>query len=250
MTTRQRNMKDDLFQPIRVEKVSEKVAKQIMGLIADGVLKVGDRLPSERDLAERMGVSRTSVREALQQLEAKGIIQIVHGGGSIIQNVTAQDIQKPIELYIEQDKRRVLELAELRAVMEAWAAREAAKNRTEQEVETIREYLEEMEKDLLRGVINYKADFRYHLEIASATHNGIYLHIIDNIYNLIYYSIKIHRETVFTGKEAQEKILDHHRKIFRGIKNGDPDEAESAMREHLEFVVQEFKRKYYPELLE
>ncbi len=249
MTNRHNDIRDDVFQPIRVEKVSEKVAKQIMKLIADGVLKVGDRLPSERDLAERMGVSRTSVREALQQLEAKKIIDIVHGGGSIIKNVTAQDIQKPLELYIEQDKRRVLELAELRAVMEAWAAREAAKNRTPQEVETIKEYLEEMEKDLLRGIINYQADFRYHLEIAAATHNGIYLHIIDNIYNLIHYSIKIHRETVFTEKESQEKILNHHRKIFYGIEKGNPDEAEAAMREHLEFVVQEFKRKYFPELI-
>jgi GntR family transcriptional repressor for pyruvate dehydrogenase complex len=142
-------------------------------LIADGVLKVGDRLPSERDLSEQLGVSRTSVREALQQLEMRGLLETVHGGGSIVRNITEQEIRKPIELFLEQDKKLVLELAELRAFMEAWAAREAAEphRRAGYHARLPRGDGRDFEK----GQIRYDADVKYHTEIASATHT-IYLH--------------------------------------------------------------------------
>ncbi len=248
MTTRQNGIQTGVFATIRVERIPDKVADQLKKLISDGVLKVGDRIPSERDLSEQMGVSRTSVREALQQMEMQGFLETIHGGGSIVRNLTAREIRKPIELFLEQDKKRVLELAELRAFMEAWAAREAAKHRTEAELETIRGYLEEMERDFEKGQIRYDVDFKYHTEIAAATHNTIYLHIIDNIYHLVNYSIKVHREEVFTSRGDQERILNHHRKIFNAIAAGDPDAAEAAMKEHLAFVVREFKARFFPPL--
>ena len=247
MTSKGNGLPPLTFDTIRVDRISEKVAGQLYKRISDGLLKVGDRLPSERELSEKMGVSRTSVREALQQLEMHGILEIVHGGGSIIRNITEQEIRKPLERFIEQDKKRVLELAELRAFMEAWAAREAARNRTDQELETMRGYLEEMERDFEQGAIRYDVDFKYHTEIAAATHNTIYLHLIDNIYTLINYSVKIHREEVFTGRGDQETILNHHRTIYNAIRDRNPDAAEVAMKEHLAFVVREFKRKFFPD---
>lgn len=247
MTTKQNGLISGLFTQVRVDRVADKVAEQLRGLISDGKVKVGDRLPSERELAEQMGVSRISIREALQQLEMQGMLEIVHGGGSIVRNITGQEIRKTLELFLERDPKRVLELAELRAFMEAWAAREAARHRTESELEAIRGYLEEMERDFERGPIRYDVDFKYHTEIAGATHNTIYLHLIDNIYNLINYSIKIHHEEVFTGRDDQETILNHHRNIFNAIRDRNPDAAEVAMKEHLAFVVQEFKRKFFPD---
>ena len=247
MTIKQNGTISALFTPIRVERVADKVAEQLKKLIADGVVKVGDRLPPERELAEQMGVSRASVREALQQLEMQGMLEIVHGGGSIVRNITGQEIRKTLELFLERDPKRVLELAELRAFMEAWAAREAARHRTEAELETMRGYLEEMERDFEKGQIRYDVDFKYHTEIAGATHNTIYLHLIDNIYSLINYSIKIHREEVFTGRGDQETILNHHRTVYNAIRDGNPDAAEAATKEHLAFVVREFKRKFFPD---
>jgi GntR family transcriptional repressor for pyruvate dehydrogenase complex len=249
MTNRQNGLPTSVFTPIRVERISEKVAAQLKKLIADGVLKVGDRLPSERDLSEQLGVSRTSIREALQQLEMQGILSTVHGGGSVVQNITEREIRKPIELFLEQDKKRVLELAELRAFMEAWAAREAASNRTDAELETMHGYLLEMEGDFEKGQVRYDLDVKYHTEIAAATHNTIYLHIIDTVYTLIKYSIKVHREEVFTSRGDQEIILNHHRKIFNAIAARDPDAAETAMKEHLAFVVREFTARFFPPLV-
>jgi GntR family transcriptional repressor for pyruvate dehydrogenase complex len=246
MTNKQTGSTGGLFTPIRVERVADKVADQLKKLISDGAVKVGDRLPPERDLAEQMGVSRASVREALQQLEMQGMLEIVHGGGSVVRNMTGQEIRKTLEIFLEQDRKRVLELAELRAFMEAWAAKEAAKNRTDAELETMRGYLEEMERDFEKGQIRYDIDFKYHTEIAAATHNTIYLHLIDNIYTLISYSIKVHREEVFTGRGDQETILNHHRAVYNAIRDRAPEAAEEAMKEHLVFVVREFKRKFFP----
>jgi GntR family transcriptional regulator, transcriptional repressor for pyruvate dehydrogenase complex len=230
-----------MFQPIRVERVSERVANQLKRVIADGIFKVGDRLPSERDLAEQMGVSRPSVREAIQQLEVLGMVETLHGGGSIVKNITEQQLRSPMEILLGDDRQRVLELTEVRSFMEAWAAREAATKRTPAEVERMRRYLREMEQDFEKGQIRFEVDFKFHTEIAAATHNTVFLHLIDSVYQLINYSIRIHREQIFVARTDQETILVHHQKVFRAIEAGDPQAAESAMKEHLTYVVKEFK---------
>lgn len=245
MSSRQSEIKRGIFVQIRAERIAEKVAEQLRKLVADGALKAGDRLPSERELSEEMGVSRTSVREAVQRLEFEGILETIHGGGSIIRNLTEQEIRRPIERFLKEDKKHVLELAELRAFMEAWAAREAAKKRTQADLQTIRAYLEEMEKDLEKGRIRYEVDFKFHTEIAAATHNTVYLHLVDNIYHLFLYSIKIHHEEVFVSREDQEMLQKQHRNVFAAIRDGNPDAAEGAMREHLTFVLEEFTRHFF-----
>jgi GntR family transcriptional regulator, transcriptional repressor for pyruvate dehydrogenase complex len=231
------------FKRIRLERVSEKVVNQLKRAIGDGIFRVGDRLPSERDLAEQMGVSRPSIREAIQQLELQGIVDTIHGGGSIVRNLTEQEIRKPIEIVLGDDRQRVLELTEVRAFMETWAAKQAAKHRTDDELERIRTYLEEMEHDFEKGEIRAELDFKFHAEIAAAAHNTIFSHLMNNIYELIGYSIRVHREQVFTTREDQQTIFHSHLKVFKAIKNRDPDAAEAAMNQHLLFVVSEFKKR-------
>jgi len=233
---------EPVFKPIRLERISHKVASQLKKAISDGIFRAGDRLPSERELAEQMGVSRPSIREAIQQLELQGIVEIVHGGGTVVKNITEREIQKPMEIFIGDDKQRVLELTEVRSYMEPLAARQAATNRTEEELERIRYYLEEMEQDFEKGLIRYEIDFQFHTEIAAAAHNMIFLHLMSSIYQLINYSIKIHREQMFVSKEAQERVLNHHLRVFKAIQNKDPEAAEAAMKDHLQFVVEEFAK--------
>jgi GntR family transcriptional regulator, transcriptional repressor for pyruvate dehydrogenase complex len=247
MEPKPKHAADTVFRPIRLERVAEKIALQLKNAISNGVFKVGNRLPSERELAEQMGVSRTSVREAIQQLELLGIVETVHGGGSIVKNLTEQGIRSPMEIVLEEDKRRVLELTEVRAFMEAWAAKQAAAHRTDAELELIRGYLEEMERDLEKGRVRPEIDFKFHAEIAAATHNTVFVHLIENIHQLISYSIKVHREEVFLSREDQETIFDHHLRVFKAIRNKDPKAAEDAMSTHLRFVVQEFKKKFIPD---
>jgi GntR family transcriptional repressor for pyruvate dehydrogenase complex len=232
-----------VFAPIRLERVADKVVSQLKKAISDGLLRVGDRLPSERDLAEFMGVSRPSIREAVQRLELLGMVETTQGGGSVVRSLTEDQIEKPIEMVLGDDKQRVLELTEIRAFMEAWAAKQAAANRTDEELELMRGCLDEMERDFEKGATRFEVDLKFHTEIAAATHNVIYLHFINSIYSLINYSVRIHREQVLTGKEDQKRILDHHRKIFQAIRDRDPGAAEAAMKGHLLFVVREYKKR-------
>lgn len=243
MNGKRDNASQNVFQPIRLERLSEKVASQLKKAISSGIFRVGARLPSERELAEQMGVSRPSIREAIQQLELLGMVETVHGGGSIVKNLTEQEISKPIEVVLKQDRQGVLEVTEVRAFMEAWAARQAAIHRTDEELELIRGYLEEMERDLERGRIRPEIDFQFHAEIAAATHNTIFVHLIQNIHQLISYSLRVHREEVFFTHEAQVTIFNHHLRVFKAIEDKDADAAEAAMRDHLEYVVREFKKQ-------
>jgi len=247
MNDKRDDASQSVFQPIRLERLSEKVASQLKRAISSGIFRVGERLPSERELAEQMGVSRPSIREALQQLELLGIVETVHGGGSVVKNLTEQEISKPMEIVLKEDRQRVLEVTEVRAFMEAWAARQAAANRTEEELELIRGFLEEMERDLEKGRIRPELDFQFHTEIAAATHNTIFVHLIQNIHQLISYSLRIHREQVFITREAQETIFDHHLRVFKAIQDQDADAAEVAMRDHLQYVVREFKKQMLSE---
>ena len=235
-----------VFRPIKVERVAEKIASQLKKAITDGTFRVGDRLPSERDLAEQMGVSRPSVREAIQQLELLGMLESVHGGGTLVKSLIEQEIQRPMEIVLGEDKQKVVELTEVRAFMEAWAARQAAANRTEDELERMRGWLEEMEHDLEKGRIRAELDVKFHTELAAASHNTIFLHMIQNIYSLITYSITLYREQVFLTREDQETIFHHHLRIFKAIQNRDPDAAEVAMSDHLHFVVEQFKTRFMP----
>jgi len=232
---------------VRFKKKSSFIAEQILRMINSGRYPAGSKLPSERAITEQMGVSRPSVRQALQQLEFQGIVETLHGGGTIVKNITEREIQKPMEVFLGDDRQRVLELTEVRAYMEALSARQAAINRSEEELARIRYYLEEMEHDLEEGEIRYEIDFKFHTEVAAAAHNTIFLHLMSSIYQLINYSIKIHREQMFVTRESQEKILNHHLRIFKAIQNRDPDEAEAAMKEHLLFVVEEFRKWSAPQ---
>jgi GntR family transcriptional regulator, transcriptional repressor for pyruvate dehydrogenase complex len=245
----EKNDKDEsaIFQPIRLERVADKVAKQLKKAISDGLLKVGDRLPPERELAEKMGVSRPSVREALQKLEVIGMVQTVHGGGTVVRNITEREVQTPFEAVIGLDKHKVVELTEVRACLETWAARQAAVVRTEPELDLIRTYLERMEKDLESGKIQAESDVSFHTAIAAATHNTIFLHLVQSIFQLIAFSIRIYREEVFLAADDQQTIFRHHLSVYNAIRNCDAVAAEEAMSEHLQFIIQEYRKRFLAE---
>jgi GntR family transcriptional regulator, transcriptional repressor for pyruvate dehydrogenase complex len=233
-----------IFRPIKLERVSEKVASQLKEAITEGKFRMGDRLPAERELAEQMGVSRPSVREALQQLELLGLIESVHGGGTIVKSLTEKEIQSPIEILLGEDVQKVVELTEVRALLEAWAAKQAANNRTDEELELMQSYLRQMEQDLNKGRVRADIDYKFHTEIAAASHNTIFLHLMQTIHQLVSYSVKLNRELLFLAREDQETIFDHHTRVFQAIRNRDSQAAEAAMNEHLHFVMVEYKARF------
>ena len=115
--------RDPSFRRIAPQRISDRVADEIARLIATGRLIPGQRLPGERDLAVRMGVSRVSIRAALQQLKAQGLVSAVQGGGTRVKS-SAVELDRPLSELLRLNRENLHDLAEIRAILEVWAARE------------------------------------------------------------------------------------------------------------------------------
>ncbi len=225
---------------LKIETIPDKIASQILELISKGKLKVGDTLPSERKLTEMLNVSRSSVREALKYLEVLGFIKTYPGKRTIVRNVSEEIISSPIKILLEKDQNKIIELTKIRAFLEAYGAREAAINRTENDIKNLKSIIDEMEKDLKLKKIDFKTDFSFHMHIAYASKNTIYIHIIENIHSLLSSSLKFYREVLFTSMVSQRILFNQHKEIFINILNKSPDKAEKSMRKHLEYVIEEY----------
>ncbi len=225
-----------------IESVPDKVAKQILDLIAKGKFQIGEPLPSERKLSEIFKVSRASIREALKYLELSGFIKTAHGKRTIIKNATEDTIKNPLQLLLTKDERKIVELTKIRAYLEAYGAKDAAINRTEQDIKKLENIINRMEYYFTENIINFKTDFDFHMTVATSTKNLIYIHITDTVHNLISSSLKFYREVIFVSRESQEQLLIQHKEIFKFIKEQEPELAEKAMKNHLQYVIKEYRK--------
>jgi len=226
----------NVFKPIRPKKISEEIVTQIKVLIADGQLKPGERVPSERELASLLGVSRPSVREAIMVLEAMGLVESRQGGGTYVRSLTAAALADPLSSMVEKNPRMLHNLAEVRMGLETWSAYLAAQRATDEEIAELRKLVVEMERQAESGGWDAEIDTRFHYAITTATHNTIQLHVLNTIHGLFHTTIMV-ALTEFYQKEGYiEMLLDHHRTIMERIAARDPDGARQAMTEHLELV--------------
>jgi DNA-binding FadR family transcriptional regulator len=230
---------DPRFREIERERVSERVAQEIMKMIAAGTLAPGERLPGERQLAEMMNVSRVSVRAALQELKAQGIVTAVQGGGTRITAVPA-DHESGLMRLVRADVKNLHELAEIRANIEVWAARRAARYASPEQIEEIRRALEAMADPERGGGHKAEDDYAFHMAIAKATGSAVYMHLMSTLHDILERMFEYHRYTLIARPEDDAMLLTHHRKIFDAIKARDPEAAGRAMQEHLEAVVRSY----------
>jgi len=227
-----------VFKPIRPKKISEEIVEQIKDLIAKGDLRPGDRVPSEREMASLLGVSRPSVREAIMVLEAMGLLESRQGGGTFVRSLTEVSISDPLLNMVESDPSLLLSLVEIRMGLETWSSYLAAKRITDPEIQELADLLQQMERDAASGGWNADVDARFHYKITSATHNTLQLHLLDTIHGLYHATIQIALMEFYQRKGYIEILLDQHRSIFNAISSRDPDGARQAMMIHLEFVLE------------
>jgi GntR family transcriptional repressor for pyruvate dehydrogenase complex len=225
-----------MFKSIKHTKVSDEIVNQIKSQISEGMLKPGDRLPPERDLVKEFGVSRPSLREALNSLVATGFLE-VKGKRTFIKSVTSESMQNPLSLLIKTDTKKIFDLIEVRKAMEVWGAFLAAQRATEEDISQLENIMEEMRKAFEAGRSWEKQDADFHLGIAQATHNTIQTHMMSTIYDLLKESV----ERVFKDRSKVKKLFDHHYRIFNAIKNHSPDKARERTLEHLNYVESEVK---------
>ena len=225
-----------MFKSIKHTKISNEIVNQIKNQISEGMLKPGDRLPPERDLVKEFGVSRPSLREALNSLVAMGFLE-VKGKRTYIKSVASESMLDPLSLLIKTDTQKIFDLIEVRKAIEAWGAFLAAQRATEEDIKQLENILEEMGKAFEQGRSWEKQDADFHLGIAQATHNTIHTHMMSTIYDFLRESVA----RVFKDRAKVKILLDHHYRIFSAIKNHSPEKARERTLEHLNYVESELK---------
>ena len=225
--------------PVKVEletiqktKVYEEVAAQIERRIVDGVLKPGDKLPPERELAERFDVSRSAVREALRSLELKGMVEPRPGEGTLVRTPSIDSLLNPLASLLGQKLEVVHELLEVRQMIEPPLAARAARNAEPEDIARLESILERHKEKVSRREPTIEEDSEFHYTIAQASKNSVILKVVDMMMDILRES----RERSLQVEGRREKSLAGHRRIFNAIKRHDAEGAEEAMRQHLEEI--------------
>ncbi len=226
-----------VLEPIRPKKISEEIVSQIKQLISKGELKPGDRIPSERELATMLGVSRPSVREAIMVLEAMGFLDSRQGGGTFVKALTEGSIMNPLAKLVEQrDPELLRSLAEVRMGLESWSAYLAAKRANDEDLADMRRLYAIMVKQAAKGGWDSEVDAEFHYAITAASHNSLQMHVLDSIHTLFNTTIQVALMEFYRQEGHVQKLLNHHRGIMEAIAARKPELAREKMMEHLTMV--------------
>jgi GntR family transcriptional regulator, transcriptional repressor for pyruvate dehydrogenase complex len=224
-----------MYVPIQSVKVFEQVAEQIEKRILDGELRSGDRLPTERELAEQFHVSRTAVREAMKILAQRGLVDMRPGRGTIVIDGAHEAMQESINLAMKLKLGEVGgsdNLVEVREILETEIAALAAARATEKEIDAMREAVKVMDESLNDADAFIAADNNFHEALAQGTQNTLILILVNSIVNLL----SEQRKQIFEVEGGPQRGQIHHKRILESIIRRDPQAARAAMRSHLRQV--------------
>jgi DNA-binding FadR family transcriptional regulator len=215
-------------------KLSDEVFSRLKALIENGELKAGDDMPSERELMERFGVGRPAIREAMQALAGKGLVEISHGERAKVLQVTAESIFRqvdlPAKLMLSGSSDSLEYLKSARIFFERGMVREAAARATAQDIIELRELVERQSRNIGDSELFIDADMAFHQKIAQISGNPIFAAVSGAMLGWLK---SYHTEMlIWTGRE--NFTLAEHEEIIRMIEKGDADLAEKAMIKHLE----------------
>ena len=226
------------FEPILQEKLSMGVVRQIEGLILRGILRPGARLPSERELSERMGVSRPSLREALSDLQERGLLASKAGAGVFVADVLGSAFSPALITLFSSHDGAVFDYISFRRDMEGLAAERAARLGFDMDLKVIDTIFKKMEaahtKRNPADEAHLDADF--HLAIIEASHNIIMLHMMRSMYELLREGVFYNRTVMFKQRTTRDTLLEQHRAINAALQARDPERARAAVEGHLSFV--------------
>jgi len=223
-----------VYRAVKTFRLFEQIVQQVEDSILKGQLKPGDQLPAERDLAQRFGVSRTAVREAVKTLREKGLVEAYSGRGTFVTNGTSQAMRQSLDLMIRINPQEGLSnLAELRLVLEPEIAALAVPRIEEQLLSTMREAVAAMDRNLNDPDAYVEADLDFHLALAEAAGNPLILSLLDSIVGLL----REQRSRIFNVDGGPERGQYHHKRILAAIDQRDPEAAREAMRAHLKQVL-------------
>ena len=219
------------FEVVRRNKVYEEVAKQIERLILKK-LKPGDKLPSERELAEMLQVSRSSIRDAIRGLELMGLVEPRQGAGTIVRELSAESLVNPFANALKRRRDLVSELLDFRKMLEPPLAARAATRASADEISEMEEILHRQEEKQGQGDAAIAEDAEFHYNVALASGNSVVLKVLDILMDLL----RETRERSLQVEGRPQKSLAGHRRILAAIKRHDGEGAKAAMRRHIEDI--------------
>jgi GntR family transcriptional repressor for pyruvate dehydrogenase complex len=227
----------DWFGQVRREpRLVDQVADRMLETIIARGLRPGDKLPSEREISEQFGVSRTVVREAVQTLAGKGVIEARSGSGLRVAEADATTVSASMQHYLRGSALEYSQIHEVRVMLEVEIAGLAAERATAADLERLDLAMTSMERAIGNVEAASEDDVQFHRAIAAATHNPMHLILLDSIGPSL---LEIRRSTLAAraGAAAGEKALASHREIFERIEARDQEGARAAMNAHLESVA-------------
>jgi GntR family transcriptional repressor for pyruvate dehydrogenase complex len=233
------------MQTIQTQRVADAIASRIEKLILEGALRPGEKLASERVLAERLDVSRPSLRDALEMLVNRGLLEATRGGTVVAEFLLP--VMTPLANLYRDHENAAADYLEFRQWVEAQAARMAAERATDVDKKAIRDCLAEMRKahkskDTAQEA---NADVGLHILVYEASHNFVVLHVMRALSELLRNNVFFNREHLYRRRGVREKLLAQHVAIGEAVLAGDADLAEKAASDHIRFVfgtVEDIKR--------
>jgi GntR family transcriptional repressor for pyruvate dehydrogenase complex len=230
-----------MFRSIKHSRVSDEIVDQVKNLISEGKLKPGDRLPPERDLIKQFGVSRPSLREALNSLVAMGFLEIKQARRTYVRSMTTGMMQDPLSLMMKADAQKIFDLVEVRKAIEAWGAFHAAQRASTEDIQRLETIVEAMRTAVERGLPWDQQDADFHLAMAQATHNTIQIHMMSTIFDLLRGYMSAIFAAIFIDDEKAKRLFQQHLQIFNAIKNRSPEKARERTLKHLDYMESELK---------
>ena len=225
-----------MYKVVRTSRLYEQIVQQIEASVLNGTLKPGDQLPAERELAQRLGVSRTAVREAVKALREKGLVEAYSGRGTFVTDGTTQAARQSFDLMVKLGQQEGSpHLSELRLILEPGIAALAAERVKREDLQAMREAVAVMERAQKDPEAYIEADLDFHLALAEAVANPLILSLIDSIVGLL----REQRIKIFNVEGGPQRGQFHHKRILEAMERGDAEQARSAMRAHLEQVRQD-----------
>ncbi|WP_444667880.1 FadR/GntR family transcriptional regulator [Cereibacter changlensis] len=228
------------FQKIESEKLSQSVVRQIELLILRGILRPGERLPSERELSERLGVSRPSLRDAVAALEERGLLVSRPGAGIFVAEVLGSAFSDGLVQLFASHEEAVFDYIDFRRDMEGLTAERAARLGSDTDLKVIDTIFRKMEAAHAKRDPSDEAglDAQFHMAIIEASHNVVMLHMMRSMFDLLRNGVFYNRQMMFRQRTTRDMLLDQHRSINEALQGRDPQAARAAVAAHLTYVEQ------------
>lgn len=226
------------FQKVQPEKLSAAVTRQIELLILRGILRPGERLPSERELSDRLGVSRPSLREAVAELQDKGLLTTKAGAGIYVADVLGSAFSDALVKLFASHDEAVFDYISFRRDMEGLAAERAARLASDTDLKVIQTIFDKMASAHLKRDPGDEArlDADFHLAIIEASHNVVMLHMMRSMYQLLREGVFYNRQIMFKQRTTRDTLLNQHRAINDALQARDPERSRAAVEAHLDYV--------------